>query len=100
MIVAAYSELGRHVAVNRGATIGHHTMLGDYCSVQPMAGIAGNCRVGPRTYVGLGARIIDGINIGEGCVVGAGAVVTRDVPDRCLVLGMPAKVVKQGIEGI
>ena len=35
-----------------------------------------------------------GVKIGNGCVMGAGSVVTKDVPDNCLVAGVPAKVIK------
>jgi acetyltransferase-like isoleucine patch superfamily enzyme len=61
--------------------------------------IAGNCRIGAHTYVGIGATVIDGIKIGRHCVIGGGAVVTKDLPDRVLAVGVPAKIVKEGIEG-
>lgn len=57
-------------------------------------------RVKFRASVGSGAVILPGITIGEGALVGAGAVVTRDVPDHAIVAGNPARVVgttrKQG----
>jgi acetyltransferase-like isoleucine patch superfamily enzyme len=43
--------------------------------------------------MGVGVRIIDGVNIGNGCVIGAGAVVTKDVPDFSISAGVPAKVI-------
>jgi maltose O-acetyltransferase len=45
-------------------------------------------------YVGAGALILPGVTIGEGAVVAAGAVVTRDVPPRKVVAGVPARVLK------
>lgn len=98
-VIAAHTTLGRHVLVNRGALIGHHTEIGDYVSIQPGANIAGLCRMGTGTYIGMGAVVIDGISIGAHSVVGAGAVVTKDVPDNVLVVGVPARVVKEGIAG-
>lgn len=57
-------------------------------------------RVKFRASVGSGAVILPGITIGEGALVGAGAVVTKDVPDHAIVAGNPARVVgstrKQG----
>jgi acetyltransferase-like isoleucine patch superfamily enzyme len=44
--------------------------------------------------VGAGAILLDGVRIGRGAVVGAGAVVTHDVPPRTLALGVPAKVAR------
>ena len=98
-IVAGYTTIGNHVQVNRGATIGHHTVIEDYVTVGPGVNIAGNCQIGAHTYIGIGATVIDGIKIGKRCVIGAGAVVTKDLPDRVLAVGVPAKIVKEGIEG-
>ena len=99
VIVAARTHLGRHVLVNRGALIGHHTDIGDYVTVQPGANIAGACSIGEATFIGMGAIVIDHITIGAHSVVGAGAVVTTDVPDHVLVVGIPARIVKENIAG-
>jgi acetyltransferase-like isoleucine patch superfamily enzyme len=48
--------------------------------------------------IGAGATIMCGVTIGEFAVVGAGAVVTRDVPDRAVVVGNPAKVIRRDVE--
>jgi len=98
-IVAGFTRIGRYVQINRGVTIGHHTVIEDYVTVQPGVNIAGNCRIGPQTYIGIGATVVDGITIGAHSVIGAGAVVTKDVPEHVLAVGVPARVVKEGIEG-
>lgn len=48
-----------------------------------------------NVWIGSGACILPGVTIGEGSVVGAGAVVTRDVPAACLVVGVPARVARR-----
>jgi sugar O-acyltransferase (sialic acid O-acetyltransferase NeuD family) len=98
VIVGARSQLGRHIVVNRGALIGHHTQIGDYTTVSPGANIAGACQIGERTYIGMSAIIVDHLSIGAGCFVTAGSLVTKDVPDRVKVAGVPAHVVKSDIE--
>lgn len=45
--------------------------------------------------LGIGSIIMPGVTIGEGAVIGSGAVVTKDIPDWCIAVGVPAKVVKQ-----
>ncbi len=48
-----------------------------------------------RAWIGANATILTGVTIGENAVVAAGAVVTKDVPDNCLVGGVPAKIIKE-----
>jgi acetyltransferase-like isoleucine patch superfamily enzyme len=52
-------------------------------------------QIGDRVWVGIGAKILKGVTIGDDVVVAAGAVVTRSVPSRTLVAGSPAKVIRQ-----
>ena len=52
-------------------------------------------RIGDKAWIGFGAAILKGVQIGEGAVVGAHAVVSRDVPPYAVVAGNPARVVQQ-----
>lgn len=56
--------------------------------------------VGRNCFVGAHAIIMPGVRIGDQCIVGSGAVVTRDVPAHSIVVGNPAKVVRSGIRTI
>ena len=51
-------------------------------------------RIGDRVWIGFGASILRGVSIGQGAVVGARAVVTKDVPPNCVVAGNPAREVR------
>lgn len=53
--------------------------------------------IGEKCFIGLNAIIMCGVNIGDSVVVGAGAVVTKDVPSNCMVVGNPAKIIKEGV---
>ena len=97
--IASHTTVHDHVSINRGALIGHHTEIGSYTTIGPGANIAGSCSLGTACYVGMGAIILDHIRIGERAVIGAGAVVTKDVPDRVQVVGVPARIVKENVEG-
>ncbi len=99
VIIGSHTTIGRHVYVNRGVLIGHHTTIGAYATIEAGANIAGACRIGDGTYVSMGAIIQDRITIGAHAVIGTGAVVTKDVPENVLVAGVPARVIKTGIEG-
>jgi sugar O-acyltransferase (sialic acid O-acetyltransferase NeuD family) len=98
-IVAARTTVGSHVIVNRGALIGHDVTIGDFVTVGPGACVSGLCRIEDGAYIAVGAVIVDRVSIGAGSVVGAGAVVTRDVPPHVQVVGVPARVVKEGVDG-
>jgi serine acetyltransferase len=54
--------------------------------------------IGNHVWIGMNVIILKGVHIGDGAMVAAGSVVTRDVPERCLVGGVPAKVIRQNID--
>ena len=56
-----------------------------------------NTRIGKRCFIGVNAIIMPGVTIGDEVIVGAGSVVTKDVPGNCIVAGNPAKIIKTGI---
>jgi acetyltransferase EpsM len=99
VIVGAHTKIGRHVAINRGALIGHHASIGDHATIGPGANVAGNTAIGEATYVSMGAIVINGLRVGAHSVIAAGAVVIEDLPDHVLAVGVPAKIVKEGIIG-
>ena len=51
--------------------------------------------IGDNCYIGLGAKIFGSVKIGNNVIIGANSVVTKDIPDNCVVGGIPAKVIKQ-----
>jgi sugar O-acyltransferase (sialic acid O-acetyltransferase NeuD family) len=86
--------LGKHVILNLGCTVGHDTIIKDYCSFMPSVNISGEVIIEEGVYGGTGAKIINQLNIGAYTTIGAGAVVSKSLPSQCVAVGIPAKVVK------
>lgn len=55
-------------------------------------------RIGKNCFIGGRSIIMPGVQIGDSCIVGAGSVVTKSVPDNCIVAGNPARVLREGVE--
>lgn len=58
----------------------------------PDLDVMGPIRIGDNTFIGSGSTILPGVSIGKNCVIGAMSVVTRPIPDDCVAVGAPAKV--------
>ena len=84
-------NLAEFTIVNLGCTIGHDVTLGAFTSVMPGCNISGNVRIGPRCVLGTGSKYLPGLSIGGDSIVGAGAVVTKNFPERSKLIGVPAK---------
>jgi serine acetyltransferase len=88
-------KIGNHVIINLNCTIGHDTIIEDYCSIMPTVIINGNNHLSEGVYVGTGTTFIHQISVGAWTTIGAGAVVVNNIPGNVLALGVPAKVHKQ-----
>ncbi len=84
-------HIGRDSYVAFGATILAHDMRRRKKS---------DTRIGERCFIGARSILLPGVTVGDGSIVAAGAVVTKDVPPGCAVAGNPAVIVREGIETI
>jgi sugar O-acyltransferase (sialic acid O-acetyltransferase NeuD family) len=91
-VITSSVNLEKGCLINPNATISHDSSLGNFVEVSPGVNITGNCRIGDYCVLGSNSVILPKITLGRNVTVGAGAVVTKDVPDNCLVVGVPAVV--------
>lgn len=87
-------QLGKGCLINLNCTIGHDCRIGDFVEMSPGVHVSGNCAIGHFCNLGTNAVILPKVTLGDNVVVGAGAVVTKNVPDNSLVVGIPAQKIK------
>ena len=114
-VEAGHIQIGEDTRLNKGCTLTSYaqiriddfTIIGEFVSIrdanhglkrgEPMRYQPHTCKpilVGRDVWIGRGSCILPGVTIGEGAVIGANSVVTRDVPDFAIAAGVPAKVIK------
>ena len=111
VVIGDRVKIQNYASVYHGATIEDGVFIGPYVcltndkrprAITPNGELktdddweVGATRVRYGASIGAGAIILPGVTIGRGAQVGAGAVVTRDVPDRAVVVGNPARLLRQ-----
>ncbi len=89
IVIHTDATIGRSCMILQQVTIGTNVPYFDQTQAHPVP------KIGDNVYIGSGAKILGGIHIGDGSVIGANSVVTHDVPANSLVLGIPGRVIKQ-----
>ena len=93
--VQAQVSIGAGNIINTGSIIDHDTHVDDGVHICPRASLAGQVRVGPGSWIGIGASVIQSICIGSDVTVGAGAAVVSDLPDGVTACGVPARILSK-----
>jgi len=97
-LVNTSTVVGKHVLINSGAIVEHDSIVADGAMLGPGSCTGGRVSIGRAAFISTGVTIAPRVRIGEGTIVGAGAVVVKDLPDRVLAYGVPARV-KRKLEG-
>jgi len=92
--VNARAQIGAHVIVLPGAVISHDDEIGDYTCIASSATLAGGVKVGDASYLGSNCSINVGVTLGAHTLVGMGAVVLKDTPERSVMVGNPARFLR------
>jgi len=111
-----YIAIGNHVGIGEfaylggagGLSIGNDCIIGQYFSCHPenhrftdmskpirLQGVTrSGISIGKNCWIGSKVTVLDGVTLGNGCVVAAGAVVNKSFPDNCIIGGVPAKLLR------
>lgn len=99
------AQIGRRVFIDHGdgVVIGETTIIGDDVTIYQGVTLGGTGKdvgkrhptIGSGVTIGAGAKVLGPITVGDHCKIGAAAVVLKDVPDNCTVVGNPGRIVKK-----
>lgn len=110
LVMGSKSSIGPfgYVGCSGKIVIGNNVMFGPRCSLFAENHVFSDSKltiksqgvkqkgiiIGDDCWIGSNTTILDGVSLGKGVVIGAGSIVTHDVPDRAIAMGVPAKVIK------
>lgn len=95
VILTVNVQIGPFSLLNLACTVGHEAVIGSACVLNPTVNVSGGVNLGHRVLVGTGAQVLQYIRVGDGATIGAGAVVTKDVPAGETHVGVPAKALRR-----
>jgi sugar O-acyltransferase (sialic acid O-acetyltransferase NeuD family) len=90
-VLAPYSKLGRHCAINVQTTIGHNASVGDFSVISPGARILGHAVLEDHVFIGANASVYPGRRIETGAILGANSFLHTDLARGQSAIGVPAR---------
>lgn len=90
-VVNSGSRIGTHCIINSGAVVEHDNVIENFVHISVGVKLGGTVHMGKSTWIGIGSSISNNVNICGKCMVGAGAVVIKDINEPGTYVGVPAK---------
>lgn len=94
VVINTGAVIGPNVIINTGTTIDHHARIAAHVHLAPGVHLGGTVTLGQGVFLGVGANVTPNCIIGAWTTVGAGATVIRDLPERVVAVGVPARIIK------
>jgi sugar O-acyltransferase (sialic acid O-acetyltransferase NeuD family) len=88
-------SIGHHVIILPNSVISHDAVVGDYSCITGGVCVSGLVTIGGNCYLGTNSSILGGVKIGNGSLIGMGAVITHNVPENTVMVGNPARFLRQ-----
>ena len=93
VVVNTGSAIGANAILNTSCSVDHHNRVGAHAHIAPGVHLGGEVTVGEGAFLGIGTSVIPRRQIGAWAVVGAGSVVTKDIPPFSAAVGVPARII-------
>jgi sugar O-acyltransferase (sialic acid O-acetyltransferase NeuD family) len=95
VVISCSVKIGNHCIILPNTVISHDSCIGDYSLIGSNVTISGSCTIGHTCYIGSGKRIKDHLTIGLQSLIGIGSCVIRDVEEKTVVVGNPARFLRR-----
>ena len=92
-VLQSHVDIGHGCIINTSSSVDHDSRLSSGVHICPGSHLAGNVTVGPFSFIGIGATVIQNVTIGSNVTVGASAAVLSDLPSHCTAVGVPASII-------
>jgi len=96
-VINPSAKIGKACIINTGVIIEHDCVLENGVHISPNTAMGGTVFIGEKTWVCVGSSIANNIKIGNNSIIGAGAVIIKDIPNKVLAVGVPA-IIKKKLE--
>lgn len=97
-IIHSDVRIGLQCIVNTRALVEHDCVLEDGVEIGPGAVLCGRVHVGAHSWIGANATVRPRVRIGANTIIGAGSVVVTDIPNNCVAVGVPARVIRENVK--
>lgn len=90
-VINAGAVIGKHCILNTGSIVEHDNQLDDFVHISVGARLAGTIYIGKKTWIGIGACVRNNLSVCADCMIGAGAVVVKNIEEVGTYIGVPAE---------
>lgn len=94
-IINSSSQINDGCIINTNSSVDHDCIVGEYTHIAPGCTIAGSVKIGKKCFLGVGTKVIDGIEIQDETIIGAGATIVKSMEGHSTIVGTPGKIIKR-----
>ena len=93
-VVNVAATIGNHCIINTSSIVEHDNIIADYVHISPNVALGGTVCIETQTHVGISATISNNVGVCANCIIGAGALVVKDIKESGTYIGVPAENIK------